>query len=340
MLSFNTTGFSGTGVAYSPFLDSRLTVSASANFGLVGNGRLYILDITPDGTIVPVKSFDTQDSQCGVAWSETHENQLVTAGGDGTVRLFDVTTPQPFPIQVFKEHTQEVFSVNWSLTDKVTFCSASWDGTIKVWNPARAQSIITLGLQQAHIQSQHTVPGAPGTPSTDKRCVYQAKYAPSNPSQILAAYADASARIWDIRAGNPAMTIPAVLGGDCLTADWNKYQPNVIATAGVDKAVKIWDLRNLSVPVNDLRGHQYAVRSVKWSPHSPTHLLSVSYDMTAKVWVDNRDRHVPATGPRGLVSSFDRHTEFLSDCDWSLWGQPGWVATVGWDQMVYLWKAV
>jgi peroxin-7 len=54
MLHFRTEGFNGSGVKYSPFFDNRLAVSASANFGLVGNGRLYILELTPNG-IVPAK---------------------------------------------------------------------------------------------------------------------------------------------------------------------------------------------------------------------------------------------------------------------------------------------
>jgi len=54
MLRFRTEGFNGCAVKYSPFFDSRIAVAASANFGLVGNGRLYILDLTPNG-IVPLK---------------------------------------------------------------------------------------------------------------------------------------------------------------------------------------------------------------------------------------------------------------------------------------------
>jgi len=54
MLHFRTQGFNGCAVKYSPFFDNRLAVASAANFGLVGNGRLYILELTPNG-IVPVK---------------------------------------------------------------------------------------------------------------------------------------------------------------------------------------------------------------------------------------------------------------------------------------------
>ena len=51
MLQFRTQGFNGYAVRYSPFLDSRLAVASAANFGLVGNGRLYILKLTAQGIV-------------------------------------------------------------------------------------------------------------------------------------------------------------------------------------------------------------------------------------------------------------------------------------------------
>ena len=54
MLEYRTAGFQGYAVKYSPFFDNRIAVAASANFGLVGNGRLYVLELTPQG-IQPLK---------------------------------------------------------------------------------------------------------------------------------------------------------------------------------------------------------------------------------------------------------------------------------------------
>ena len=88
MFSFRTEGFNGYSIKYSPFHDSRLAVAASANFGLVGNGRVYVLGLTAEG-IIAEKTFDTQDGLFDLAWSEVHENQLVVASGDGSVKLFD-----------------------------------------------------------------------------------------------------------------------------------------------------------------------------------------------------------------------------------------------------------
>ena len=35
-------------------------------------------------------SYETQDGLYDVAWSEIHENQLVTASGDGSIKLWDI----------------------------------------------------------------------------------------------------------------------------------------------------------------------------------------------------------------------------------------------------------
>jgi peroxin-7 len=52
MMEFRTTGYSGYAIKYSPFVDNRLAVATAANFGLVGNGRLYILRLQPSGIVL------------------------------------------------------------------------------------------------------------------------------------------------------------------------------------------------------------------------------------------------------------------------------------------------
>jgi peroxin-7 len=75
--------------------------------------------------------FDTQDSLYDTAWSEAHENQIVVACGDGSVKLFDISL-NDFPVQSWQEHNREVYAVSWNLVSKDTFVSSSWDGTIKI----------------------------------------------------------------------------------------------------------------------------------------------------------------------------------------------------------------
>ncbi|KAH9462397.1 hypothetical protein Pst134EB_006291 [Puccinia striiformis f. sp. tritici] len=87
---YGTPGFSGYSCAYSPFYPDKLAVATSANFGLVGNGRLHILQADPTTSLNGEKAFDSQDGLYDVAWSEIHENQVATGSGDGSIKLWDI----------------------------------------------------------------------------------------------------------------------------------------------------------------------------------------------------------------------------------------------------------
>ncbi|KAI9852099.1 MAG: peroxisomal targeting signal 2 receptor [Thelocarpon superellum] len=256
MLEYRTQGFNGYGVKYSPFFDSRIAVAA----------------------------FDTQDSLFDLSWSERHENQLVTACGDGSIKLFDIGINE-FPIQSWQEHQREVFSVHWNLVAKDNFCSSSWDGTIKIWSPERSASIATLPTHS---------------------CTYSASWSPHSPSVLSSVSSDSHLRIFDLRtppsAANhlqiaipihssptsiplrsPTSKFPTFPPAEALTHDWNKYRDTILATGGVDRLIRTFDLRApKSGPIAILAGHDYAVRKLTWSPHLSDLLLSASYDMTCR----------------------------------------------------------
>lgn len=371
MLSFRTTGYNGYGVQYSPFFDSKLAVATAANYGLVGNGRLYILNIEPNGSITSPISWETQDGLFDLSWSEVHENQVATASGDGLVKLFDFTVGQ-FPVMNWKEHLREVFSVNWNLVEKDKFVTASWDGLIKVWTPSRNTSLMTLQPQIDSITKTVQINQPPMShqanhqnPGSTANCVYNAQFSPHSPSTILSCNGSSHVSVWDIRSPDMLQLDFIAHGGlEALTCDWNKYKPTVIASGGTDKSIRIWDLRMIDrpnafgapspayhtrgpSPMNELLGHEFAVRKVQWSPHDAQELMSTSYDMTSRIWRDSSNERARfLNGARGVLQMgggcrgvFRTHKEFVIGCDYSLWGEPGWVTTTGWDEMVYVWDA-
>ncbi|BFZ55137.1 peroxisomal targeting signal 2 receptor [Savitreella phatthalungensis] len=307
MFRYRTTGFNGSSIAFSPYYDNQIAVSSSANYGLVGNGRLHVLTLAPGGMQV-LKQFDTQDGLFDVAWSENHENQLAVASGDGTVQLFDTSVPSNFPIRKWREHTKEVFSVSWNLVAKDTFCSSSWDGSIKIWHPQQQGSVATL--------------------IGHRGCVYQAAYSPRQPNVIASVAADGQLCLWDPTQGQTPVLSHPVSSTETLALAFNKYAPHEIYTAGVDLLVNKWDTRMLQRPLRVLRGHKYAIKKLASSPFDPEMVSSASYDMTTRVWRGDT-----------CVKVFDAHTEFVAGLDWSVFGvTPGFIATVGWDENVFVWK--
>ncbi|CAO1631251.1 unnamed protein product [Parajaminaea phylloscopi] len=360
----DTPGFAGHNVAWSPFFPDRLAVAGAANYGLVGNGRLHVIGThaTPASPVPQMslmKAYDTQDGLYDVAWSELNEHQLATASGDGSIKLWD-TSLADHPIRNWHEHTREVFSVDWNNIKKDTFASSSWDASVKVWHPERPRSLATI--------TAHTA------------CVYAAIWSPHAPDILATASGDGHARLFDLRTtatshavagAQPIATIP--VGGEVLALDWNKYRQFHLATGSTDKSVKLWDLRavssnpsaaampppgaagvNAGPPAGQITaictGHDYAVRKVAFSPHSPSLLASASYDMTARIWdVDHPSASLPSVASRlgggapagqsgALRSVHNAHTEFVVGVGWSLF-QEGLVASTAWDMSVHLWTA-
>ncbi|RPB22774.1 WD40 repeat-like protein [Terfezia boudieri ATCC MYA-4762] len=335
MFHYRTQGYNGYAVKYSSFFDNRLACAASANFGLVGNGRLYILGLTPGG-IVGEKWFDTQDGLFDLTWSEIHENQLVVASGDGSVKLFDIMVKDSFPIQNWQEHQREVFSVSWNLVDKNTFCSSSWDGTVKIWSPIHPTSLLTLPTNS---------------------CTYSSAFSPHSTHLVSCVSSDSFLRIFDLRIpqatplppstaqpvpAKPAIQIHVPGNAELLTHDWNKYRPEVLATGGVDKVIRVFDVRGATGSVSELRGHEYAIRKVCWSPHWAGVLMSGGYDMSIRIWEDGCGGGMGggmSGGGGRLLGVMDKHTEFVAGLGWCLFGGGGWAASAGWDEGVWVWDA-
>jgi hypothetical protein len=66
MLEFRTQGYNPYAVKYSPYYDSRIAVATSANFGIVGNGRVFALALTAQGVQVEKTYAMSRCWTCGV----------------------------------------------------------------------------------------------------------------------------------------------------------------------------------------------------------------------------------------------------------------------------------
>jgi peroxin-7 len=301
----------------------------------------------------PLPRFDTQDTLYDLTFSESHSTRLLTASGDGTLKLFDLSIPAstPYPIATWSEHSREVFACAWNLVSKTRFLSSSWDGCVKIYDPEREQSLLTLPT---------------GT------CTYSAQWSPHEDGVVSAVGGDGVTRVFDLRtpasarnhlvasigSGNGmgmgiGMGVPPASAGmkgpppaELLTHDWNKYRSTILATGSVDKLIRTFDLRNPNAgPVAVLTGHDYAVRRVAWSPHLSDLLLSASYDMSCRVWTDGQAIGVgqdqlqgqPAMGFGKELGRMDQHTEFATGVDWCLFGAEGWCASTAWDERVLVW---
>src|SRR5688572_27063031 len=163
----------------------------------------------------------------------------------------------------WQEHQKEVFSLFWNPIQKDQFASSSWDGTVKLWTPGSPRSVSTYRTNS---------------------CTYSTSFSPHNPHMLSCVSSDSTLRIFDTRSPSapagpagmmqqtgtmPSVTIPVspMAPAELLTHDWNKYRPETIAVGGVDRVVRVFDIRAPGQPISELRGHNYAVKKLVWSPH-------------------------------------------------------------------------
>lgn len=203
-----------------------------------------------------VNEYATQDACYDACFNEDNENQVLTACGDKTLKLWDFMHPKP--VFSFDEHTEEVYSCEWSHIDKRKFASGSYDHTVKVWDAISTTSLYTF--EHAFV-------------------VYQVAWHPTHESILASCSGDETFRIWDLRVGKDVKAVKAH-DNEILTIDFNKYD-NYIATGSTDNTIKVWDLRaKLDEEIMKMDGHMLAVKKLKFSPYHSNTLISASYDMS------------------------------------------------------------
>ncbi|PVU92714.1 hypothetical protein BB561_003662 [Smittium simulii] len=283
-----------------------IAAAGAANFGLVGNGQLSIIgfeDNTKEMRLL--KKYGTQTGINDIAWSEIHENQLVSAGLDGSVLLWDIKVPQ-HPINIWKEHTREVMSIKWNYIAKDCFISASWDSTIKLWKSDISQSLGTVAKHQG--------------------CVYDIAWSPINKNVFASCSEDKTIQIHDLSNGMaPTLTLTGH-SDQVLSVDWNKYNKHCIISSSTDKTVRMWDIRNTKHALLQLGPFEFPCKRIICSPHHRQLVALCGYNMNIMIW--DLDKMQP-------VYIHDEHKEFVFGIDWSLF-HPNLLVSYSWDEFIHL----
>ncbi|KAK3938110.1 hypothetical protein QBC46DRAFT_356117 [Diplogelasinospora grovesii] len=203
-------------------------------------------------------------------------------------------------LQTLEGHSDPVLSVAWS-HDATRLASASYDKTVKIWDPATGACVLMLEGHSSWVSSVAW--------SHDATRLASASY-------------DKMVKIWDPATGACVSTLEGHSYSVSSVA-WS-HDATRLASASYDKTVKIWDPAT-GACVSTLEGYSGWVSSVAWS-HDATRLASASYDKTVKIWD-------PATG--ACVSTLEGHSGLVSSVAWS--HDATRLASASDDKMVKIW---
>jgi transducin (beta)-like 1 len=148
-------------------------------------------------------------------------------GGDGDVDMEDKNgqqsgaEPSDGLLHEFTEHTLTVYDLSWAPQSRgAQLATASWDGTVRLWDAEMGRCISTLG--------KHT--GA----------VYSVAYSPYY-SMVASGAHDQHVRVWSARDGSLVRSVKC--GAGVFKVGWSKDGGKVVATLA-DSTALVVNLRH------------------------------------------------------------------------------------------------
>jgi len=203
---------------------------------------------------------------------------LASAGGDGTVRIWDPATGELQ--RTLKGHTGRVYAVE--VDRRTLLASAGDDGTVRICDPATGEPRRILAGHTGWIHDMCPV-------EVDGRTL------------LASAGGDGTVRIWDPATGEHQRTLAGHTGRVNAVCPVEMGGHTVLASAGEDGSVRIWNLAT-GEHQRTLAGHTGWIHDVcPLEVDRRTLLASAGGDGTVRIWD-------PATGEpqRTLAGHTDR----------------------------------
>ncbi|XP_073075306.1 WD repeat-containing protein 17 isoform X4 [Manis javanica] len=267
---------------------------------------------------------------------------------DGGVGLYDMGA-RKWDFLRDLGHVETIFDCKFKPDDPNLLATASFDGTIKVWD------INTL-------TAVYTSPGNEGV-------IYSLSWAPGNLNCIAGATSQNGAFVWDVKKGKMVQRFHehgkngifciawshkdskriATCSGDgfCIIqtvdgkvlhkykhpaavfgCDWSQNSKDMIATGCEDKNVRVYYLATSSdQPLKVFSGHTAKVFHVRWSPLREGTLCSGSDDGSVRIWDYTQD---------ACINVLNGHTAPVRGLLWNT-EMPYLLISGSWDYTMRVW---
>src|SRR6266571_4205252 len=246
-----------------------------------------------------------------VAW-EPGDNRIASAGGDGTVRVWEAVTGHTLLTYrghppVFKSFNMAptIYTIAWS-PEGLRLASAGVGTDIHVWDVATGQDIVTYTGHSGLLPD-----------------VWALAWSPQG-DRIASTCGDKTIRLWDATTGKRIATFQT-------SSDWVymiAWSPDgrCLALANGNATAEILDASTGRMLLT-YRGHHQGVRDIAWSPDG-SRLATSSNDTTVQIWD-------ATTGT--CLYTHEEHAAWTTSVAWSPDGTR--IASASNDRTVQVWQA-
>jgi WD40 repeat protein len=201
----------------------------------------------------------------GAAFSPD-DSTIVTAGVDGTARLWDPLTGRQRAL--LRGHRGAVFSASFS-PDGERIVTSGKDRTARIWDTATGQQLAVLRTRR-----RFEVPEGTFAP-------WQGSSFSPDGTRVLMAGFDGAARLWDVASGREL----ALFGGEGdKFVNSASFSPDgrLILTSSDDDAAHLWEAAT-GRHVRAFRGHEDDVGRARFSPDGGR-IVTASVDGSVRIW--------------------------------------------------------
>ena len=214
-------------------------------------GERFVLVGTVDGSVVV---YDAMHTQGPVFTSNRRFGSRRRASGNARQRNDDddnASAGNGFArhplVQTSEGHDKSVSSVAWYPEDANAFFSASFDGTVKVWDASRAEVVATYAssVHSVSTSGRRNVPAL----ATRIRDVSLSLSSHLNNDLVAVATDEPDVKLWDPGSNVVGMTLPKAHPGGCSKTAWSKENSFSVITCGFEGRCVVWDARRCVTPL-------------------------------------------------------------------------------------------
>ena len=246
-----------TSVAFSPD-EKRLAIASAAEDE---TGLVRIWDITQNQV---VEQFDTGQGQLySVAFSPLDSRQLVTGGGDGTVKVWDISSNRPAQFSTTQRTIQRMeFSPNQEL-----LATINKNNQLNLWN-VREDGTVSLNPATEIFQQQYG-------------SVKNVTFSPDGETLIIVGKDD-TIKLWTISTNQIKSFATQQQQIQSLAASPNKRK---LATIGSNGQLKLWQIQDSTLSPIDISKSQISrtqINSLAFSPDGKQ--LATAQGNILKLW--------------------------------------------------------